>query len=89
MFITAWYFTITTVTTVGYGDFNATNTTEMIFGSFIMVIGVVLFSYISGALASFMTSADASQDKLHHELMMVDRIDEENPLGRRLYQEMK
>ena len=85
MFVTAWYFTITTVTTVGYGDFLATNTTEMIFGSFIMVIGVVVFSYISGALASFMTSADARHDKLHQELLLVDRIDEDHPLGRRLY----
>mmetsp|Transcript_8900 Transcript_8900/g.7781 ORF Transcript_8900/g.7781 Transcript_8900/m.7781 type:complete len:90 (+) Transcript_8900:57-326(+) len=39
-----WYFAIQTLTTVGYGDISATNTTERLFRAFLMIISVILFS---------------------------------------------
>lgn len=45
-----FYWTITTITTVGYGDISATNTLERWFCSIIMVIGVISFSFANGSL---------------------------------------
>ena len=50
--------TITTITTVGYGDISGTNNYERIFASFVMVVGVILFSIANGALASIISSLD-------------------------------
>lgn len=52
------YWTITTITTVGYGDISGTNIPEMIFCCFVMLIGVIAFGFANGTLASIMTNYD-------------------------------
>lgn len=59
LYCVSFYWTITTITTVGYGDIYGTNDLERIFCSIIMIIGVVLFSLANGALASIAGSDDA------------------------------
>jgi hypothetical protein len=54
------YFVITTMTTVGYGDFSGQTTFERLFVIFLMLIGVYSFTYISGALASIIQNVDSS-----------------------------
>jgi hypothetical protein len=58
------YFVITTMTTVGYGDFSGQTTSERLFVIFLMLIGVLSFTYISGALASVISNVDSSQAEL-------------------------
>ena len=52
MYTIGLYWTITTITTVGYGDISATNTSERIVACIIMVIGVIAFSFSTGSLSS-------------------------------------
>lgn len=52
MYTIGLYWTITTITTVGYGDISATNTHERIVASIIMIIGVIAFSFAIGSLSS-------------------------------------
>jgi voltage-gated potassium channel Kch len=59
-YIMAIYFTITTMTTVGYGDISPNTTVEMVFGISIMVIGVLVFTFISGSLSSIIQNVDSS-----------------------------
>ena len=40
------YYVLTGLTTVGYGDYNATNEYEKIFGITVMFLGVAIFSYV-------------------------------------------
>ena len=56
IYIISFYWTITTITTVGYGDISATNLVEMVFSSIMMLIGVVSFSFANGSLASILTN---------------------------------
>lgn len=61
LYCVAFYWTITTITTVGYGDIEGTNDLERIFCSIIMIVGVILFSLANGALASIVgTDEDSS-----------------------------
>lgn len=54
----AYYFAITTVATVGYGDFAPETVYERIFCIALMIIGVTSFSFVSGALSSMITNYD-------------------------------
>ena len=51
LYAITFYWTITTITTVGYGDISATNTLERWFCSAIMIVGVISFSFANGSLS--------------------------------------
>lgn len=42
------YFTITSLSTVGFGDYHPRSDTERAFGAFILLFGVAIFSIIMG-----------------------------------------
>jgi hypothetical protein len=42
------YYTFTTLSTVGFGDFNPKSNVERLFIAFFMLFGVACFSYIMG-----------------------------------------
>lgn len=52
LYSAAFYFTITTITTVGYGDVRGFNPNERIFCTFLMLVGVFSFSMLSSSIAS-------------------------------------
>ena len=53
-YLTSIYFTVTTITTVGYGDVSISTKVEKIFCIITMLTGVIAFSFASGSLASIL-----------------------------------
>jgi hypothetical protein len=53
-YMVSFYFTVQTITTVGYGDVSIVTSTERIFCTLIMIIGVISFTFASGSLASIL-----------------------------------
>lgn len=51
-YISAMYWSITTMTTVGYGDLHAQNTVEMVFIIFYMLFNLGLTAYIIGNMTN-------------------------------------
>ncbi|KAK6945052.1 KHA domain [Dillenia turbinata] len=51
-YVTAMYWSITTLTTVGYGDLHAENTREMIFDIFYMLFNLGLTAYLIGNMTN-------------------------------------
>lgn len=60
LYFSAFYFTVTTITTVGYGDISAYNTVERIICIVLMITGVISFSFASGSLSSILSNYDHS-----------------------------
>ena len=58
IYYVSFYWCITTITTVGYGDISGTNNYERMFCCFVMVVGVIMFSLANGALASIISQED-------------------------------
>ena len=58
LYLTSFYFTISTITTVGYGDISGQNTIERSMGILIMLIGVMAFSFATGSLSSILQNYD-------------------------------
>jgi len=46
-YLTSFYFTITTITTVGYGDISGGTSAEKVGAIFLMLFGVISFSFAS------------------------------------------
>jgi hyperpolarization activated cyclic nucleotide-gated potassium channel 1 len=65
------YFALTTLSTVGYGDYHPASNIEMMVASLIMLGGVAFFSYIMSTFLEIISSYDAKMGSL-------DRSDELN-----------
>jgi hypothetical protein len=48
--IVSWYYSMTTLTTVGYGDYYPISNTEIFMAVVYMLCGVVFFSYIMSSV---------------------------------------
>ena len=51
LFINAFYFILTTITTVGYGDINGNTTTELLFSMCVEFVGLTFFSFLTGTIS--------------------------------------
>ena len=51
------------MTTVGYGDWSASSFTEKIVCIIIMFVGVIAFSFASGALANYIDKTDEQNER--------------------------
>ena len=58
LYLASFYFTVTTITTVGYGDMSASTFLEKIICILIMLIGVIAFSLATGALTSYISQQE-------------------------------
>lgn len=74
LYVTSFYFTITTMTTVGYGDISGTNTTERIICIFLMIVGVLFFSYTAGSVTNIVTSQDEANKKLQEKKIILAKL---------------
>ena len=74
MYVTSFYFTVTTILTVGYGDITGRNLTERILCIAMMIIGTVSFSFATGALSSIISNYDTSEAKLKEKLSTLNQI---------------
>ena len=52
MYVASYYFTMTTLTTVGYGDIKGHTVIERVVCIFLHLIGVLSYSFASGSLTS-------------------------------------
>lgn len=62
-YIRSLYWTITTMTTVGYGDITPARPVEYIFSSLAMLLGASLFVFIIGSIASLLSGIQAGRNR--------------------------
>jgi len=71
IYIAAFYFCLTTMTSVGYGDIVPHNNTERIYIIMLEFIGAVIFATIIAAITSVVTSMDMNARKTAEQLDAV------------------
>ena len=65
------------MTTVGYGDMSGNTDNEHLFCMALMIIGVVVFTYVSGSLSSILGSIDDEDAELQAEVTFLNGIQAE------------
>ena len=88
-YLTSIYFTVTTITTVGYGDVDINTRMEKAFCIILMLFGVISFSYASGSLASILQSYDIQSATYKEQLSILNKIFKQYKLPLSLYANLK
>lgn len=70
-YVRALYWSVTTLTTVGYGDITPDTIPQTIYNMLVMILGVGIYGYVIGNIASLLANIDVA--KAHHQEKM-DRI---------------
>jgi len=79
-YIKAVYWTLTTLTTIGYGDISAKTNAQMLFSSFAEVIGVGFFGYVLSNVASLLARLDGAREQYLSTLDQVESFVRNNDL---------
>ena len=74
LYVTSFYFIITTITTVGYGDYSPTTFAEKIIGVIIMFVGVIAFSFASGSLSNYIHQQDNHSAAFEEKMVVLDKL---------------
>ncbi|CAG9312111.1 unnamed protein product [Blepharisma stoltei] len=72
-YVTSMYWAITTMVSVGYGDFHPISIVEKLYGIFSMVCLSAMFVNIIGNLSSLISEANAREDRYRFTVQAVNR----------------
>ncbi|CAG9325896.1 unnamed protein product [Blepharisma stoltei] len=89
VYLTALYWAITVLTTVGFGDIHALTETEMLICIIWMLFGVGFYSFIVGTITSVMTSLDEKAAKINGKLLKVDLFAKDTMIPKELADKIK
>jgi CRP-like cAMP-binding protein len=89
LYITCLYFVFTTITTVGFGDISGGTNSERIFCAFLMIFGVLAFSFTTSSLSTLITNMDSRNAKLKTRLAQLNSLNSKYNLNLRLYHKLE
>ncbi|XWS40029.1 hypothetical protein CRYUN_Cryun18bG0104900 [Craigia yunnanensis] len=87
-YISALYWSITTMTTVGYGDLHAVNTVEMIFIIFYMLFNLGLTAYIIGNMTNLVVQGTRRTMEFRNSIEAASNFVSRNRLPPRLKEQI-
>ena len=96
IYANAFYFVLTTITTVGYGDITGSTSIEYGFSMIVMFFGLTFFSLLSGTIQSVLSSDESfdsliqiRMDQLDHWILRLEATNNNNKLPCDLYHSIK
>ncbi|KAG6502532.1 hypothetical protein ZIOFF_034816 [Zingiber officinale] len=87
-YVTSMYWSITTLTTVGYGDLHAENTGEMIFDIFYMLFNLGLTAYLIGNMTNLVVHGTSRTRRYRDTIQAATGFAQRNQLPERLQEQM-
>ncbi|XP_043690365.1 potassium channel AKT1-like isoform X2 [Telopea speciosissima] len=87
-YVTSLYWSITTLTTVGYGDLHAQNTKEMIFEIFYMLFNLGLTAYLIGNMTNLVVHWTSRTRKFRDTIQAASGFAQRHQLPIRLQEQM-
>ena len=89
LYLTSMYWTMTTISTVGYGDISATNNIERIFCIITMLAGVILFNMAASIFTKLLQTYDTTNANFQEKVVILNRIYKDFFMPLKLYERVK
>ena len=70
-YLTALYWALTTLTTVGYGDITPTSDGERVYAAIAMIVGGSFYGFVVGAITSIVSDSDLNASAYHERVDLV------------------
>ena len=80
LYIRSLYWTVTTLTTIGYGDITPENTGQTIFVIFIEILGAGMYGLIIGNIANLIANIDVAKAQFREK---VEKVIKRGKIGKR------
>ena len=74
LYLISIYYTITTLTTVGYGDLTCVNFKEKIFGLFLEIVGIFAYSWALTSISNYIKILNDKTEELSNNIKILDEI---------------
>ena len=74
IYIESFYFLVTTITTVGYGDITCSSFGERIFHILLLAIGSIFYSYIISTIGNYIKNDSNAKIKYNNDLSILENI---------------
>ncbi|XP_059635050.1 potassium channel AKT1-like [Cornus florida] len=87
-YVTSMYWSITTLTTVGYGDLHPQNTREMVFDIFYMLFNLGMTAYLIGNMTNLVVHGTSRTRKFRDTIQAASSFAHRNQLPGRLQDQM-
>ncbi|CAL9066442.1 unnamed protein product [Musa banksii] len=87
-YVTAIYWSITTLTTTGYGDLHAENTREMVFGICYMLFNLGLTSYLIGNMTNLVVHGTSRTKNFRDTIQAASEFASRNKLPKHMEEQM-
>ena len=89
-YIASFYFMVTTITTVGYGDIVCVSIIERIYHIILLVIGTLLYTFLVSKIGNYLRNQSHEQIKLDKDLNILENIRVTHPsMPFQLYSKIK
>ena len=74
IYIASIYYLIATITTVGYGDITPSNQEERIFGLFLLIVGIIVYSFAVAGISNYIKEIDDKNADFDKKLKILEDI---------------
>ena len=74
VYITSFYFLITTITSVGYGDITCVSLSETLYQIIILTIGVIAYSWIASTIGNYVKKETRAAMKYNKDISLLEEI---------------
>lgn len=88
LYTASFYWALTTLATVGYGDITAVNSVERIFCSLVMLVGIFLYSYVISSITNLISNLDDRKNKLTNKMKMLNELAHQFNISKLFYKKL-
>lgn len=72
IYLEAFYWTVTTLTTIGYGDITPANPLQFLYVIVVMLMGAAIYGFIIGNIANIIANIDVAKSQFREKMENID-----------------